>query len=131
MGLADAVTAVEIDAAGPGGSRGLLLEPAPLPGPGGVRPAEPRREALRTRTASVWLGWFGSGMYVSKRTASKRGGGTISATRRSAGTWGSRAHRDSGATSAGELGPEAGVEDGTVPQLKGRARLRICDACSL
>ncbi|GHI76999.1 hypothetical protein Sspor_25600 [Streptomyces spororaveus] len=51
-------------------------------------------------TASDWLGWVGSGSYVSKRTESNRGGGTISATSRSAGTRGSRAQRAWGPASA-------------------------------
>ncbi|GAA0577484.1 hypothetical protein GCM10010394_02550 [Streptomyces crystallinus] len=75
-------------------------------------------------TASRWLGWFGSGTYVSKRTESNRGGGTISATRRSAGTWGSRAQSDSGAASV------MGLVD-TVPHCKRHVRLHGCDACSL
>ncbi len=65
-------------------------------------------------------------MYVLKRTESKRGGGTISATRRSAGTWGSRAHRESGAEAVPAIGvgpgaaePEEGEEDDTV--VHGRA----------
>lgn len=63
-------------------------------------------------------------MYVSKRTESKRGGGTISATRRSAGTSGSRAHRDSGAASAIGLWAGAVVEDDTAPNSRRRATLR-------
>ncbi|GGT95293.1 hypothetical protein GCM10010244_20930 [Streptomyces coeruleorubidus] len=53
-------------------------------------------------------------MYVLKRTESNRGGGTISATSRSAGTCGSRAHRDSGAGSVTGPDPEGAGEEDTV-----------------
>ncbi len=113
VGLADAVAAVEVDAAGARrGLRGLGLPEAEEAAACRRRRRAPRRARPRSRpgrwTASVWLGWFGSGMYVSKRTESNRGGGTISATSRSAGTCGSRAHRDSGAASAIGLEPGGG-----------------------
>lgn len=59
----------------------------------GAEPFPPPRvvaNCSRTWTASYWLGWFGSGMYVPKLTSENRGGGTISATSRSAGTTGRR-----------------------------------------
>ncbi|GGR46499.1 hypothetical protein GCM10010282_44180 [Streptomyces roseolus] len=66
---------------------------------------------------------------MSKRTESKRGGGTISATSRSAGTWGSREHSESGVAAAGAASFRARVD--TVPHCKRRVRLRECDACFL
>ncbi|BFO16532.1 hypothetical protein SHKM778_29200 [Streptomyces sp. KM77-8] len=60
---------------------------------------------------------------MEKRTESNRGGGTISATSRSAGTRGSRAHSESGATSAIGPGREAAEEDDTVPHATGRGTL--------
>ncbi|GGR96028.1 hypothetical protein GCM10010236_58290 [Streptomyces eurythermus] len=70
-------------------------------------------------------------MYVAKRTESKRGGGTISATSRSAGTCGSRAHRERGPASV--TGPEPGavLEEDTVIHAKRRVTLHECDASSL
>ncbi|GGZ88800.1 hypothetical protein GCM10010389_28980 [Streptomyces echinoruber] len=60
---------------------------------------------------------------MEKRTESNRGGGTISATSRSAGTCGSRAHSDSGAVPA--LGPvpeaavvEAALVEDTLPHAR-------------
>jgi hypothetical protein len=86
VGLADAVAAVEVDAAGTG------------------------RNASRIRTASLWLDCCGSGMYVAKRASWKRGGGTISAISRSAATTGRRSDRAIGDTSPkGTV--RSGVED--------------------
>ncbi|GAA2381091.1 pyrimidine reductase family protein [Streptomyces coeruleofuscus] len=62
-------------------------------------------------------------MYVLKRTESNRGGGTISATSRSAGTRGSRAHRDSGAGSVTGPVPEGAGEEDTVHHATGRGTL--------
>lgn len=132
MRLADAVAAVEVDTAGAGRAvSGLRENQRRLPAPLACAPPSPVAKPSSTLTASLWLGWFGSGMYVLKRTESKRGGGTISATSRSAGTCGSRAYRDSGVASAVGPVPEAAVEVDTLTHSTGRATLPICDACSL
>ncbi|GAA3294207.1 hypothetical protein GCM10020295_18130 [Streptomyces cinereospinus] len=101
------------------GAFGLPNPKSPrLPVPGAA--PSPAAKPSRTWTASVWLGWFGSGTYVPKRTESKRGGGTISATRRSAGTCGSRAQRERGAASAAMgLRPAAVEEEDTPTHAKG------------
>src|SRR5258706_559417 len=71
----------------PGGERPRgpagVLAALPLPNPRRPRlgapvacaPPSPAAKVSRTPTAWIWLGWFGSGMYVAKRTESKRGGG--------------------------------------------------------
>ena len=139
VGLADAVAAVEVDAArarrGPAGFLGRTS--AACRRRPRAPPPRPAAKPLRTVTASVWLGWFGSGMYVSKRTESKRGGGTISATSRSAGTCGSRAHSDGGRriglSAAVRLGSGGGERTGKATQPSSLSRMRcrrpVSEAC--